>query len=130
MTWPIKRQQVDARVHAFDGAVAEVLGGVADLGEAAADLVGAADRLAVAGDQRLGLERDDAIDGVEVERCALRYLSPRERVQVGHVAEQGAHEVAGEDGPLVGRARPPASRWSRRPGVEYSSKRRPPSVNA
>ena len=96
---------------------------------AAADLLGAADRLAVAGDQHLGLERDHPIDGVDVARwrcgtcrraactgSARGRTAGRMRLPVNTVRSSGSHTTSES---VVSP-----------PGVEYSSKRRPPSVNA
>ena len=48
-----------------------------------------------------GLQRDDAVDRMDECHCAAD-LVPAQRVQVGHVSEEGAHQVADERGAVFG----------------------------
>ena len=66
----------------------------------ASDLVGTAEDV-VAVDQTSRAQRDDAVDRVDECHCAAD-LVPAQRVQVRHVSEEGAHQVADERGALFG----------------------------
>src|SRR5205807_6271576 len=91
--------QVDAVVHALDGAVADVLGRVSDLGQPLVDLARATHRLTVAGDQHVRLQRNDPVDGMDVLDGAA-VLVASDGVKVRHVAEYRAEQGTGEHGAL------------------------------
>ena len=65
-----------------------------------ADLVAPLDRFAVAGDEYLGAEIDDAVEGLH-EREGAADLVAAERVEIRDVPEERARQIAREDRSLL-----------------------------
>ena len=83
-----------------DDRVVNVGDGVADALQSRADLRGPRDRLEVARHRRLRLERDDAVERLDV-LCGDTHLLAAHSVEAGPHREDGPEEVAREQDPAL-----------------------------